>query len=513
MPHIKSVTIKEFKGLSDISITGFERINVFVGKNNAGKSSILHGIHIACLAIENGTWNEFQPKLDIRDIITNAGNFQVSMTYDDDHITSVTSSATFDPLFDNRDNNHTLKSIFITPPTIESLSRRAAKSPHDIYSQLMRGNFFDISSIEILYTIKFYAEDGQKGLTKELYEELINELMSLFPDITEFISTMNEFNIPSLNYVEQAKKLDILYSGTGLKHLLDVVVKTTLSKAKVVFLDEPESGLHPDIQRKFFDYLDSYSLEKNVQFFISTHSQIILSFAENFRFHRVLNSKGKRSVIVVNKAALETILSDLGIRPSDLFNQDICLLVEGPVDVIFFEHIIRNFYKDEFKEIAVAVIQYGGGSASGISKGTIKVSNIVSSQKYVLWTHDRDSRPCDAPSLEAGRFKTAIEEANMRCHIWAKREIEYYFPAVIHWKAQQGDEHRIVATIKIFKGDQSQKYDVAAGAVLPVSVCVPEGRYLKRLLKDHFVSKSQIKSEIADLIENVLIPWRDEILG
>ena len=56
----------------------------------------------------------------------------------------------------------------------------------------------------------------------------------------------------------------------------------------------------------------------------------------------------------------------MGIRPSDVFNQDICLLVEGATEIIFFEHVIRNLYQDEFKNLAVGIIQYAGGAAEGI---------------------------------------------------------------------------------------------------------------------------------------------------
>ncbi len=77
-------------------------------------------------------------------------------------------------------------------------------------------------------------------------------------------------------------------------------------------------------------------------------------------------------------------MSDLGLRPSDVLNQDMCLLLEGANDVIFFEHVIRTLYAAEFLKVGVAILQYGGGAAEGIVAGTINVANIVPAQRYIL---------------------------------------------------------------------------------------------------------------------------------
>jgi len=80
---LKNISIKKFKGLQDISITDCGRINAIVGKNNSGKSSILHAIDMAGLALEVNTWNNFQPKLAIKDLFSDTGDFEIDLTYED----------------------------------------------------------------------------------------------------------------------------------------------------------------------------------------------------------------------------------------------------------------------------------------------------------------------------------------------------------------------------------------------------------------------------------------------
>ena len=212
----------------------------------------------------------------------------------------------------------------------------------------------------------------------------------------------------------------------------------------------------------------------------------------------------------VDKTAASTLLNDLGLRPSDVLNQDMCILVEGATDVIFFEHVIRILYADEFQKIAVAIIQYGGGAAEAIVSGSINVSNIVPAQRFTYWIRDRDAQPMLAPATSSTRFVNALTTGGMEAYVWNKREIEYYFPEPVVVAAQQGDGTKEQMALTILRGDQSEKFRVAAA---PHAVCVPAGQYLKRLLKEHVTARTQLDQEIRNLVEQKLIPWRDQILG
>ena len=459
--RIETIHITNFKGLQNIKIEKCASINAFLGKNNSGKSSILHAIHIACLAIANSNWNNFQPKLAIKDLINDAGNFKITITYADKTETTVSTDTRYSPRINNRPTIPS-KSILILPDVGFGLHVRTHRTPQWVFQQLEANNFQQINALEILFTIKFYAYRNENGLTPESYTSLINEVSNYFPDIVNLSSDRTETDIATLTYEEYGKRLDILYSGTGLKHFLDILIKITLSGAAVVLLDEPELGLHPDLQRRFIQYLNDISDKKNIQLFIATHSQVILNYTDSIKFFRILNNSGTRNIIPVETNAIHTVFGDLGIKPSDLFNQDICLLVEGQAEIIFFEHIIRKLYKEEFKNIAIGIVQYGGGAADGIKDGTIQISNIVPAQKYLLWIHDRDSSKDQSPSHEATTFQKTIDKAGFQCHIWNNREIEFYYPEIVHEKAQGNNPEKIKLTKLIYNGDQQVKYRTAA---------------------------------------------------
>ncbi len=506
---IKSIYIKNFKGLNEIKIENCGSINAFVGKNNSGKSSILHAIDIASLAISVGSWNAFQPKLEVKDLINDVGSFEIKFLYDNETSTIVKTDAGFSPqLTDNQKNSP--KSILILPDVGFGMLNRNHRTPLWTIQQLEAKNFQNVNALEILYAIKFYAYRNERSLTPTSYESILTEITNYFPDILNLSSDRTEQDVATLTYEEYGKRLDILYSGTGLKHFLDILIKITLSAANIVLLDEPELGLHPDLQRRFIEYLHKLAIAKNLQIFIGSYSQVILNYAETINFYRVLNNKGTREIIPVDKEAVHTVLSDLGIRPSDLFNQDICLLVEGASEVVYFEHVIRTLYRDYFEKVAIGIIQYGGGAAEGIVSGAIDISNIVPSQKYLYWLRDRDAKPTEIPSTASTKFKNKVTQTGYQCLILKRREIEYYYPEAVHVEAQQGNGTNETATKTIYSGDQGIKYRKAAE---PLGICVPTGTYLKRLLAKHLTDKDQLDQDIKDIIENQLIPWRKEILG
>ncbi len=508
---LKDIKIEYFKGLQSVELGDCGKVNAIVGKNNSGKSSLLHAIDLASLALNVQGWNQFQPKMEIKDLFSRIGNFQINLTYEDERELRITSNEHYVPEFSpDPDDAQRFKSILIFPDPGMGLITRVPRTPKWVVDQIEAKNFSKVNSLDILYAIKYYAFRNKRNLTKKSYNSIIQEILHYFPEVEKVSSDRTENDVATLTYKEYGKYLDILYSGTGLKHFIDVLVKTIISNASVVLIDEPELGLHPDLQRQFIEYLYKLANDKNIQFFMATHSPVLLNYADIINYYKIENRNGVRKVFRIEPDSIHTLMNDLGLRPSDIFNQDICVLVEGANDVVFFQHVIRTLYKEEFGNVAIAIQQYGGGAAEAIISGNIDLSNITPAQKYLYWIHDRDTKPNGPPSPQATKFKNKIEKAEYPCHILRKREIEFYYHIDVHIAAQQGDNKKEKATIKIYKGDQSKKYKTAAKVN---AVCVPSGKYLRKLLSEHMTDKDSINPEILKIIDEVLIPWKREIYG
>lgn len=510
--HLKHLDIKQFKGLGSVQAPDLGAVNAFVGKNNSGKSTILHAIDMAGLALSTGNWGVFQPKREIKDLFRDVGDFSISVVYSDDTELTVGTTEKYGPRFSpqNPNENQKFQSILVWPDISLGLKPRQHRTPKQVMQYIKDRRFTEVDGLDILFAIQYYASREERGLTPSDYDNIIEEVKSYFPDIEQVTSNRTDQDIATLTYKEFGEELDILYSGSGLKHFVDVLIKTTISGADIVLLDEPEASLHPDLQRQFIEYLNRMTREKGVQLFMATHSPVLLNYADTVTYYRVTNTQGTRSIVPVKSDAIHTLLSDMGLRPSDVLNQDMCLLVEGPSDVVFWEHVLETLYREEFRDAAVGIVQYGGGSAQGITNGTISISNLVSAQNYTFWIRDRDTPVGENPETQATQFKHQLERHGLPCHILERRELEFYYPETLLVAAQQGDEEKEEAVKRIRHGDQRKSFEKAAR---DRGVCVPTGKYLRRLLQEHLTSTEQLDHELRELVEEQLMPLKREVLG
>lgn len=506
----RSLDIASFKGINQLKLTQLGDINVFIGKNNSGKSTLLHALDIVGLALKYSDFSRFQLKLEIADLFNEIGKFGIDFELDDGTKLKVSSNENRHPKIEPEPTEaQKLATLLIWPDVNSLINNRMHRTPKWVVDQLEARNFQNVNGLQLLHAIRYYGARNERGLTPNTYDELVADVQAFFPDISELVSTRTQDDVDTLYYQEYGKKLDIIYSGSGLRHFVDIIVKLKLSNADILLLDEPEMGLHPDMQRQFVTYLNRIAKEKGVQIFLSTHSPIFLNSLEPLNCYRVKNLKGKREVTHIPSDAFHTVFSDLGLRPSDVFNQDVCVMVEGADDVIFFDHLFNTLYRAELAPLSVAVLQYGGGAAEAILSGAIDVSNIVAAQRHVFWIRDRDAAPSEPQSTAATKFSNALRKAKMRVHVLERREVEFCYPEAVLRDAQQGDKIKEGEAVAVLHGDQKTKFREAAEKKFNV----PRGRNLRALLKKHLIGKAQLPKELKRVIEEEILLWRAEILG
>ena len=103
---------------------------------------------------------------------------------------------------------------------------------------------------------------------------------------------------------------------------------------QIVLLEEPESHLHPEWQRRFLSYLRDGT---DKQYFLSTHSNI---FLDSGLVDRVFFTSFKEEITVHDATSRAILLSDLGYSVTDNLVSDLILLVEGPKDSQVIEEFL-----------------------------------------------------------------------------------------------------------------------------------------------------------------------------
>lgn len=248
-----------------------------------------------------------------------------------------------------------------------------------------------LSQIDEVYkkkTIVDYSLSDSCVFTAEkLYEEIIDILLgeesnrNKFHQFEEFMS-INFFDGMHFqitpNKSQEALYVKIgdnneypLYNlGDGIKQLITIMYPIYMFKDKknIFFIDEPDLNLHPGLQRKLTEILLS-DIFKNDKFFITTHSNSILdivNFSDDVSIYK-FKKENNKFVISHVKDDYISLLNEIGVSTSSVFLSNCSIWVEGISDRIYLKKYLELYFKKKnitkFKEnIHYCFIEYGGGN-------------------------------------------------------------------------------------------------------------------------------------------------------
>ena len=125
-------------------------------------------------------------------------------------------------------------------------------------------------------------------------------------------------------------------------------------KKTILLLDEPDVHLHPDLQYKFIKFLlDEIKDQQNVQIFIATHSTPILSaladyddatvtFLKKYDNRRAGGESEEIKFQTISKQ-LQNILPVFGTHPlTSIYMESPLLLIEGDTDWMIWQQAVRS---------------------------------------------------------------------------------------------------------------------------------------------------------------------------
>ena len=163
---------------------------------------------------------------------------------------------------------------------------------------------------------------------------------------------------------------------------------------QICVIEEPEVHLHPTLQRLMIARVSEIVTRKNLQLFISTHSSVLIDISSW--------AVSDVSLFEVNGHALSELtspakaLAGLGIKPSDVFQANGVIWVEGASDRIYILRWLSLWCSANGKPMPVENLDFSfvlyGGSMLGhfTSNGTPGLIDIFSINKNSIVIMDRD---------------------------------------------------------------------------------------------------------------------------
>ena len=138
------------------------------------------------------------------------------------------------------------------------------------------------------------------------------------------------------------------HMGEGMRSiymlsLLEAYTQDNNRIPSVILVKDPETFLHPELQKKAGEIL--YRLSKKNQILFSTHSpDMIFNFSSHQIRQVVLDEQ--YYTILRERTDMNRILDDLGFNASDLMNVSFVFIVEGKQDKSRLPLLLRKYYSE-----------------------------------------------------------------------------------------------------------------------------------------------------------------------
>ena len=287
---LSHINISQYKKLENLSIENLNRINIFAGVNNSGKTSLLEAISFLL------NQNDIDYFLDMQ---RRRGKFDIFNPLWFHH--EFNTQIKIDGVFQNKDISIEIKKIneedeslnkenYLSTIEIDAyLDREILKSKSRLFSNKSEKFYKSIKVVcNSSYSSPFSIQN--KSDLEKHYARAVNK--NILKDILEFIKKNIDSDIQDIRftkeYIETFKvnhkdfTIDLSGFGEGLQRVFYIALQFASAQNGVILIDELENGLHYTLLESFTRFMQELAIKLNVQVFLTTHSkETIEAFVTN----------------------------------------------------------------------------------------------------------------------------------------------------------------------------------------------------------------------------------------
>jgi AAA15 family ATPase/GTPase len=286
------IEIERFRGIRHASIEGFKQINLFFGKNNCGKSSLLESLFLA-----SGLSNPLLPirvnvmrgyskarlndlKLDFYNLDTSRpihirmeneekrdlsislfeqSQNNVSINADDNNILSNVQEGKYGLKFDFKVNDRHYESQirFDSANSTEATSIVSERYAESLRCTYLSPKYDFNASIQ-----------GLKNILQNKDEHFIVEGLKIIePRVTDFIFADNEMLVD----IGLVKRIPVNMMGDGARKIVSLLTAVYDCKDGALLVDEISNGFHYSVMCSLWKVLINAAVRNNTQLFVTTH--------------------------------------------------------------------------------------------------------------------------------------------------------------------------------------------------------------------------------------------------
>jgi energy-coupling factor transporter ATP-binding protein EcfA2 len=471
---IKSVKFTNFKALSNYSVS-LQRMNILVGPNNSGKSTLISAFRILEVALKKP-----RSKKPER-VSVPSGDFGLGYRIAKEHISvSLENIAT-----DYNDKDSTIEFLLTNRNKLTlffpneggciltaEVSGVAVPNPQKFKQEFP----ISIQVVPVLGPLEHdevivTAETVKVALNTHRASRHFRNYWTYFPDGWNDFSSMIAKTWPGMEIKpperihgfddklvmfcsEDRIDREIYWAGFGFQIWCQILTHLFRSReASIVVIDEPEVYLHPDVQRQLLSILREF----NADVLLATHSVEIMGEADPSEILLIDKQKGaanRLKDIEGVQQALETLGSAQNITLTQLARTRKIVFFEGPNDNKLIRRFARHFnYEEIVSGNKLTSFDSGGFSSwpkiKALSWG---LSNTLKAEIPIAVIYDRDYF-CDEQIAE---IQQDLDSELRFAHFHKRKEIENYLlvPSVLERVLEKAIKEREERSQKVIaRGD------------------------------------------------------------
>ena len=559
---LKSIKIKNFRSLKDFEMEFNKGLNVIIGENDAGKTSLIDSLKIlfSKKRIDINDFNELQNPVTIlledddysyyleskfsEDSLVNSYSIKPSLEkgaeikeeLNSDEFTNLEESfqkeilkrysSIFNVTYRSNSRVETLRENILAE--IEKDDFIPAKSLSYPISFLGSREFENIDSFfentffkELKEDIWDYRIDGKsigqhiddyiddfkrEQLENENAQELNAQLKEFLPDFKEINPIVTsepklnlKINVELLNVHNQQMLLEKMGDGTNRRTTL-AIFKHKKDKNDLVYVfDEVETHLHIKAQLDVLRLLKDLSKEGK-QITITTHSPFLINQVnlDEIKLICLDNDRGSQIFTLESSSETQLTLANLGIMNIDLFFTSKLLIVEGESELKFVPMMYEKIYCYPITHNFIKIVKADGIKDIPNFIRIIKKS-FSKTDIFVLMDNDADSETKD--KINNLIRNDLIHNSNI--FVIGQKEFEDTFPDEILAKAlakYMSDELGFEVNVGVGEIQRIRNSEKFSAALGDIF----ESRTYKNFRKPTFAQYLAIYSEKEDIDEKFI---------
>ena len=319
MIKLEALKIQNFRGFNDLEMRDFSKINVLLGENNCGKTSVLEAIFLLSgmsnpqLALNINLMRKIKPDKNILKYLFHNLETVNKPLIIGDFSQNINRKLEISPIFEKnvvsrdigaskQDNSLSLTSLSAIPDILGLDYSYTIKKVHEqskTFKSWLRIEQLNVKEMnfkqELSSTYKenilstFLSSDNiDNGLLEQLQklfiakkENTLNDLLKKFDKTIKGL-----YVLPNGIYIDKdgiSERIPLQLMGDGVRRFLSIAASIAANNEQnyVCLIDEIENGLHFKSQELMWQTLFTLANVANIQLFITTHSLEMLQSLSN----------------------------------------------------------------------------------------------------------------------------------------------------------------------------------------------------------------------------------------